>query len=153
MRVEAIYISDSHNYFGHHGVRAGTAPMIRVARVECLPGQGLAGDRFLDFKPDYKGQITFFSREVYEDLCERFAVYDRDPSVFRRNVLVAGIDLRELIGQGFSIQGIEFEGTGECAPCHWMNEAFHEGAEEALRGRGGLRAKILTHGFLSEDPT
>ncbi len=150
MLVEAIYISPSHNYFGRHGEPAGDAPIIRVRRVECLAGRGLAGDRFLDYRPDYKGQVTFFSREVYEDLCERFGVYGLDPSVFRRNFLVSGADLNALIGKRFALQGIGFEGTDEARPCHWMNQAFHEGAEEAMRGRGGLRARILDNGFLEE---
>jgi hypothetical protein len=29
-----------------------------------------------------------------------------------------------------------------------MDQAFHPGAESALKGRGGLRARILTSGIL-----
>ena len=39
-------------------------------------------------------------------------------------------------------------GTQEAAPCHWMNQAYAEGAEEALKDHGGLRAKILSNGIL-----
>ena len=52
------------------------------------------------------------------------------------------------IGREFEIQGVRFLGTGECSPCHWQNEAFAPGAEDALQGRGGLRAKILSDGML-----
>ena len=122
--------------------------MIEQREVVCRAGRGIEGDRFLDFKADYKGQITFFAREVYDQLCAEFGVWDREPSVFRRNVITAGLELPGLYGREFEIQGVRFLGIGECAPCHWMNEAFHPGAEARLQGHGGLRAKILSDGVL-----
>ncbi len=148
MKVLKIFISPQHNYFGHHGKPAGKEPMVEVPEAECVAGSGIRGDRFFDFKEDYKGQITFFSQPVYEDLCETFGVHDRPASAFRRNVIVDQADLSELIGEEFEVQGIRFEGTQEAAPCYWMNGAFHEGAEAALKGRGGLRARILSDGVL-----
>lgn len=108
----------------------------------------MEGDRFLDFKANYKGQVTFFSAEVYEELCGLLDVWDRPPSVFRRNVITSGIDLNTLIERDFEIQGVRFHGTGECTPCYWMDRAFGAGAEARLQGRGGLRAKILSDGWL-----
>ena len=125
--------------------------MIERREITCLAGRGIEGDRFLDFKTDYKGQITFFAREVHAELCAEFGVWDRPPGVFRRNVITAGAELPGLYGREFEIQGVRFLGTGESAPCHWMNEAFHPGAEERLQGRGGLRAKILSDGVLRLD--
>ncbi len=122
--------------------------MLSVPSVECIAGQGLVGDRFFGFKEDYKGQVTFFAWEVYADLCSTFGVTDKDPQVFRRNVITKGVDLNALVGKEFTVQGVTFEGMAECSPCHWMNDAFCAGAEEALRGRGGLRARILTDGVL-----
>ncbi|MEM7388145.1 MAG: MOSC domain-containing protein [Verrucomicrobiota bacterium] len=152
MKIRRLYISKAHNFFGHHGREAGKEPMLEVAEVECVAGSGLRGDRFFDYKPDYKGQVTFFSLRVYEELCQTFQVYHAEPSIFRRNVITTDVDLNELIGCEFEVQGIRFEGTQEAAPCYWMNQAFHDGAEAALQGRGGLRARILTNGFLRQDP-
>lgn len=148
MKVRHLFISPDHNYFGHHGKPAGTEPMVAVEEVECVAGKGLRGDRFFEFKEDYKGQITFFSQETWEDLCQEFEVADKGPETFRRNAIVTGIDLNSLIGEEFEVQGVRFLGTQEAAPCYWMNQAFAEGAEEALKGRGGLRARILTDGVL-----
>ena len=148
MNILHIYISDDHNFYGRHGQPAGENPMTEVAEAECVAGKGILGDRFFDYKPDYKGQITFFSQEVYEDLCLAFNLLQVPPSVFRRNVIVEGVDLNELIGREFEIQGVRFLGTVEATPCYWMNGAVAEGAEEAMEGRGGLRAKILTSGTL-----
>jgi MOSC domain-containing protein YiiM len=150
MQILHLYISPEHNFFGHHGLPAGQAPMIEVDSVECVASQGLKGDRFYGFKEDYKGQVTFFAHEVYERLCEQFQVMDAEPSVFRRNIITQGADLNTLIGQEFEIQGVRFLGTQESAPCHWMNQAFAEGAETAMKGNGGLRAKILSGGVLKK---
>ncbi len=116
--------------------------------IECVAGKGIIGDRYFDHKENYKGQLTFFSEEVFLDLREKFPEVDRDPSVFRRNVLVSGIDLNKLIGQRFSVGDLEMEGVEEASPCYWMNQAYCEGAEEALRGRGGLRVRFLTDGAM-----
>ena len=122
--------------------------MIECEEIHCLAGRGIEGDRFLDFNADYKGQVTFFSNEVYEEVCAKFDVRDKPASAFRRNIIVEGADLNALIGREFAVQGVRFLGTQESAPCHWMNTAFAPGAEEALKGRGGLRAKVLCDGVL-----
>lgn len=148
IRIKHLCISPGHNFFGHKDRAPGEHPVIECPEVRCVAGRGLAGDRFFDFKADYKGQVTFFAWETHEWLCEKLDVWDRPPSVFRRNIITAGVDLNALIGQEFLVQGVRFLGTGESAPCHWMNTAFAPGAEAALHGCGGLRAKILTDGLL-----
>jgi MOSC domain-containing protein YiiM len=143
-----LYVSPGHNYFGHHGQAAGTHPILEQREVRCVAGRGIEGDRFFDFKADYTGQITLFAWEVYQDLCARFNRWDKPPAVFRRNVITRGLDLNALIGQEFELQGVRFLGVESCKPCYWMDQAFCPGAEAALQGRGGLRAKILTDGVL-----
>ncbi len=151
--IEHIYISPGHNFFGHHGREPDDHPLVEVEEIHCLAGRGIAGDRFLDFKPDYKGQITFFDMDVYGELCRRLDIFDKTPGALRRNVFVRGLDLNSLIDQTFSIQGVAFSGSAECKPCYWMDRAFGPGAEAFLVGRGGLRARILTSGTLSAGRT
>ncbi len=148
LSVVALYISPGHNYFSHHGGPPGDHPLQRVERVRCLARRGLEGDRFLDYREDYRGQITFFALEVYEDLCEKLGVRDRHPGVFRRNVITRGDDLNRYIGRDFELQGVPFRGIAECSPCYWMDRAFGPGTEALLEGRGGLRAMILSDGIL-----
>ncbi len=148
MELVHLYLSPDHNYFGHHGQPPGEAPMIEVERAHCVAGKGLEGDRFFDWKPDYKGQVTFFAMETCEWLAGELGVTDKEPWVFRRNLITRGVDLNDLIGAEFEVQGVRFLGTEEAKPCYWMNTAFAEGAEAALCGRGGLRAKVLTDGWL-----
>ena len=66
----------------------------------------------------------------------------------RQNIYVRDVDLNSLIGQDFEVQGVRFHGTEESRPCDWMNRAMVPGAKEFLKGHGGLRARILTDGFL-----
>jgi MOSC domain-containing protein YiiM len=144
-----LYISAGHNFFGHHGREPDNFPAVEVPSVECVAGHGIRGDRFFDYRNDYKGQITFFSRDVLDELCAALNVRDCSPAAVRRNVIVRGIDLNHLIGEEFEVQGVRFRGTAECAPCYWMNAAIAPGTEKFLEGRGGLRARILTNGILS----
>ena len=122
--------------------------MIEISEIECVAGHGIRGDRYFDFKDDYKGQITFFSVEVFDELCSAMQIQGCSPALARRNVITRGVDLNELIGQEFELQRIRFLGTEECRPCYWMDGAFAPGAQEFLKGRGGLRARILSDGSL-----
>ncbi|MBW8782291.1 MAG: molybdenum cofactor biosysynthesis protein [Verrucomicrobia bacterium] len=148
LEILRLFVSPGHNFFGHHGRAPGEHATVEVDAIECVAGRGLRGDRFFDYKEDYKGQISFFASEVYNDLCARFQVSGVSPAVFRRNALTRGVDLNTLIGQKFEVQGVQFEGVCECTACYWMDQAFHPGALEALKNRGGLRARILTDGWL-----
>ncbi len=133
VEISHLYISPAHNYYGHNGRPADTYPSIEVPRIECVAGRGLRGDRFFDFKSEYKGQITFFAEESFRVLCDAFALRGVLPSVSRRNVITRGTDLSALIGKTFAMQGVQFEGTEECRPCHWMDEAFAPGAHQFLK--------------------
>jgi MOSC domain-containing protein YiiM len=149
MVIEQLFTSPGHNYFGHHGLPADDFPLVPAASIECIAGRGIRGDRFFDYRDDYKGQITFFAREVFDQLSRTFALTNKSPGVLRRNVIVSGVVLNDLIGIDFELQGVQFRGTAPCAPCYWMDTAFAPGTEKFLAGRGGLRARILTDGPLS----
>lgn len=150
LRIELLHLyrSPAHVYVGHHGRAAGDTPMEEVESLECLAGKGIMGDRYFNHGTDFKGQITFFAREVFERLSRELNITGQSPAVFRRNVITRGVDLNDWIGREFELQGVHFLGTEECRPCYWMERAFGPGAEAALRGCGGLRARILTDGVL-----
>ena len=64
-------------------------------------------------------------------------------------MIVSGVDLNELIGEEFSIQGVRLRGTAHCKPCYWLDQAVAPGAEKFLEGNGGLRAQILSDGVIA----
>ncbi len=147
-RFEHLYLSPGHNYFGHHGRAPSHHALVAATELHCVAGRGILGDRFFDYRPDYAGQITFFASEIFEELQRIFEVHAVAPDATRRNVMTRGLNLTALIDREFCLQGVWFRGAGECEPCYWMNEAIAPGAESWLRGRGGLRARILSEGIL-----
>lgn len=148
IQLERIYVADGHSFLGRAQGEPAPHPMREVETVECVAGQGLRGDRFFAFRPDYKGQATFFSAEVFDEVRSLSGDPELAPSAPRRNIVLRGVDLNDLVGQRFEIGGVRFEGVEECAPCEWMDRAIGAGAKASLRGRGGLRARILTSGSL-----
>jgi MOSC domain-containing protein YiiM len=149
MQIRQLYISSGHNYFGHHGRAPDDYLLTEVPSIECVAGRGIRGDRFFDYKDNYKGQITFFSSEVFERLAAHFGLTNKSAGALRRNVIISGIELNDLIGEEFSIQGVRLRGTAHCRPCYWLNQAVAPGTEEFLQGNGGLRAQILSDGVIS----
>jgi MOSC domain-containing protein YiiM len=137
-----------HRFFGRHGKDPLEYPIKELNTAECVAGRGIRGDRFFDHPLNHKGQVTFFSMEVFEAMRRELGVSDRPPSVLRRNIYVRGVDLALLIGGTFEVQDVVFEGVEECRPCYWMDSAFGHGAEEFLKGRGGLRARVINDGVL-----
>jgi len=149
MCLRHLFISPGHNFFGHHEQPPSQHPVLERDELECVAGRGISGDRFFGYTENYKGQITFFAWEVFEQLRRELGLPDAHPSGTRRNVITEGMDLNALVGREFEIQGIRFAGVEECRPCYWMNNAFrHEQAESWLKGNGGLRARILNDGIL-----
>ena len=148
VKIDNIFISPGHNYFGHHGKAPDDFPLVAVHRIECIAGHGIRGDRFFDYRENYKGQITFFSMEIFKKLEAAFGLTSKSPGVLRRNVIVSNVDLNALIGVEFEIQGVKFRGTGHCKPCYWLDVAFAPGAENFLAENGGLRAEILSDGAI-----
>lgn len=146
----AIYLSPGHDYWGRQGEGRMQSGIRAVEEVVCLAGRGLAGDRYLDYRKDFKGQVTFFDAAVVEEIRAEFKLPKLPASVFRRNLIVRGVSLSDWLGRTFRFQGIRFEGAQECRPCDWMNRVVDPGAEAFMKQgfRGGLRAKILDTGAL-----
>ena len=153
IRVDRIFISPGHNFFGHYGGPAGLHPAVEVAAAECVAGRGLRGDRFFAEPPGRKGQLTLFSAEIFARLGRELDLPGASPAALRRNVIVHGADLNALIGTEFALQDVWLRGIEECRPCSWMDQALAPGAEQWLRGRGGLRCQILTDGWLRKERT
>jgi len=151
--IHHLYRSPGHDFFGRHGLPPGRHGVEECESVDLVAGSGIRGDRFFDYKPDYKGQITFFDQAIVEAVRLHAGNPALPASAFRRNVVVEGIDLNSLIRQRFTLGGILFEGMAECSPCHWMDMACGKpGVEALLKSRGGLRCRILQDGVLRKGP-
>ncbi len=151
VEILGIFVSTDHDFRGHHGKPRGNNPVTEMVEAECVAGQGIRGDRYFGFKDNYKGQVTFFDQAVHEAVQTKFGVSPK-PHAYRRNVLISGFDLNELIGKTFTIGETHFSGVEECSPCYWMDQAVAPGTEAFLKDRGGLRTRILENGVLRVGP-
>ncbi|MFT4738984.1 MAG: MOSC domain-containing protein YiiM [Cyclobacteriaceae bacterium] len=118
---------------------------IYVEKVEAVAGSGLSGDHFA--AKSIKREVTLIQAEhlnVVEELLSR----EVPLHMTRRNIMVKGINLLALKGQQFTIGDAVFEGTGECYPCSRMEANFGPGGYNAMRGHGGLTAKIIQSGTI-----
>lgn len=144
-----LFTSPGHNFYGHHGKAAGRHPIESHTSIELVAGRGIRGDRFFDWKDDYKGQITFIDARIIERIRAHSGNPELPAEAFRRNVVIQGIDLNDLIGKQFRVGGILLEGSEECSPCYWMDKACGKpGTEDLMKGQGGLRCRILGSGSL-----
>jgi MOSC domain-containing protein YiiM len=68
------------------------------------------------------------------------------PEQLRRNVVVSGLNLLALKDRSFRLGTALLEMTGDCHPCSRMEEAFGPGGYNAVRGHGGITARVLEGG-------
>jgi len=130
------------------GVRpARREPLVVVDTVEARAGRGLTGDRFQGGATS-KRQVTLIQSEHLRVIANLVGREQIDPTLLRRNIVVRGINLLALNGALFSIGGAVFEGTGPCHPCSRMEEAFGAGGYNAVRGHGGITARVITNGVI-----
>jgi MOSC domain-containing protein YiiM len=131
------------------GVRParGEAP-VAVGSVTAAPGTGLAGDRFKGTEAS-KRQVTLIQAEHIVGVASMLGREAVDPAALRRNVVVSGINLYALRHAKFRVGEVLLEGTGICAPCANMEEALGPGGFNAMRGHGGITARVLEAGRIA----
>lgn len=106
--------------------------------------KGLAGDHFNSSYSD-KRAVTLVQQEHLAAV-SAFMGKEIDPLQTRRNIVVAGINLLSLKHTRFQIGTAILEGTGECHPCSRMEENLGVGGYNAMRGHGGLTARVIQPG-------
>ncbi|PHR54772.1 MAG: hypothetical protein COA44_12130 [Arcobacter sp.] len=143
VNISHIYASPEHHYFTRKKFDVGKAKTFEHEEVYLEPNKGIKNDRF-EFSTY---PLTFMSEEVMKDV---FSTLDLPykPQLFRRNIVISGINLNQLIGKTFEIGGLVFEGTEHCSPCTWMNAVMKKGAYALMSGRGGLRVQVIKAGTL-----
>jgi MOSC domain-containing protein YiiM len=130
------------------GIRAERrSPVASVTQVAAIAGYGLAGDHYAS-KSNGKRQVTLIQAEHLEAVAKILCISEVRVDAVRRNLLVSGINLYALRDRQFRIGAILLEGSGPCDPCSRMEEVLGVGGYNAMRGHGGITARILEGGVL-----
>jgi MOSC domain-containing protein YiiM len=126
-------------------------PMIELDAVEARLEAGLTGDRA---RPGVRNarQVTLIQ---WEHLAVISSLMGRpvSPEDLRRNIVVSGINLFSLKGRRFKIGQAIFETTGWCQPCARLQNNLGPGTFQAVRGHGGITARVLQSGIIRLDDT
>ena len=114
--------------------------LLAVEAVVAVAGQGLRGDRHFHSKGARPGQaLTLIEAEALEDV-------GLSGAQSRRQVVVRGVRLNELIGKRFRVGDVECVGVELCEPCLHLQKLTRPGIIKDLIHRAGLNADILTDG-------
>ncbi len=133
---------------------ARDVPMASVDAAQAVDGGGLVGDRYQQGAragartASGKRGVTLIQAEHLPAIALLSGHPVVAPETLRRNVVVSGIPLIALKGRRFRIGTALFEGTAPCDPCSRMEDALGPGAYNAMRGHGGLCARVIGGGEL-----
>jgi MOSC domain-containing protein YiiM len=128
-------------------VRPGRAENVKVLpQVMAVEQQGLEGDRYRSIGGSR--QVTLIQEEHLHAMGSILKRPPVDPSLLRRNIVVKGINLLALKGRRFRIGDALLEYSGECHPCSRMEENLGEGGYNAMRGHGGITARVISFGLI-----
>ncbi len=123
------------------------APMREVAEARLEPGRGLEGDRWRGAATGAR-QVTLVSAEHLRAIAGFLRLDAVAPARLRRNLVVEGLNLLALKGQRLRIGAALLECSGECHPCSRMEEEFGPGGYNAVRGHGGITARVVEGGAI-----
>ena len=149
-KLESIYLRPARN-----------VACVQTQEAIAITGLGLQGDRTAMGKSHNLTSQKYSNRQVTLMQAEHIAVLAKllgkpiDAALLRRNLVVSGINLlaakslfRDQVMQ-LKVGEVILEITGPCEPCSKMEVAFGKGAYNAMRGHGGVTAKVIKGGKLS----
>ena len=123
---------------------ARRADMQVVELAELDPHQGLVGDRYAGRSGNR--QVTLIQRENLAAIAAHLGLEGVLPEQLRRNIVVSGLNLLALKDRPFRLGAAVLEMTGDCHPCSRMEEIFGPGGYNAVRGHGGITARVVQAG-------
>ena len=128
------------------GIRpARREPLTPTDQIRLTAG-GIEGDHY---QSGGKRSVTLIQHEHLAVIASFLGRQSIDPADLRRNIVIGGINLLGLRNRQFRIGPAILEGTGLCAPCSRMEEIFGTGGYTAVRGHGGITAKITVPAMIS----
>lgn len=122
------------------------AAMEEVDNVRLCTKLGIIGDRYAGRSG--KRHVTLIQAEHLPVIAACLGITQLDPARLRRNLVVSGLNLIALKGKRFCIGDTVLEYTGLCHPCSAMQTEFGPGGYNAVRGHGGINARVVQGGTI-----
>jgi len=122
------------------------APIQVMDEVTLDTAKGIIGDRY-DGRSGNR-HVTLIGQQDLMAIANFLGLEMVAPEQLRRNIVVSGINLLALKGRTFRLGEALLEMTGECHPCSRMEETFGTGGYNAVRGHGGITARVLEGGIV-----
>lgn len=124
---------------------ARRAPILAVESAQLDAENGLVGDHYSS-RTGGARHVTLIQAEHLAAIASHLGRDALAPALLRRNIVVTGINLAALKGRRFGLGTALLEATGECHPCSRMEEILGPGGYNAVRGHGGITARVLEGG-------
>ena len=128
----------------------GSAAMERVEEVRTIEGCGIEGDRYCEgtgFWTRYGAvcQVTLIEGEDLDHIESELGIRVKDGQ-HRRNIITRGIRLLELRRKRFRVGEALLEFDRSRPPCRHVQDLSEPGMTRALKGRGGICARVIRAG-------
>ena len=127
-------------------VRPGKKEPPQVIDTVVVLANGLQGDHYAGRSGNRS--VTLIQSEHIETIASLLHKTSIDPAELRRNLVVSGINLLALKDREFKIGSAVLKMTGLCHPCSRMEEVLGEGGYNAVRGHGGINARVISQGTI-----
>ena len=139
--VEGIYVA-----------REGSATMERVEEVRTIEGCGIEGDRYCEgtgFWTRYGDvcEVTLISSEDLDHIENELGIRVKNGE-HRRNIVTRGIDLNDLRRKRFRVGETLLQYDRPRPPCRHVQDLTEPGMTRALKGRGGICARVVEAGTI-----
>ncbi len=119
-----------------------------VNKAEVIAERGIAGDHRFEGRRGSKRQVTLIQAEHLLAVAGMLHRADLPPELVRRNLVISGINLLALKGKQFQVGNVLLEYSGPCEPCSRMETVLGPGGYNAMRGHGGITAKVIEGGTI-----
>ena len=130
----------------------GSAQMERVEEVRTIEGCGIEGDRYCEGTGFWTRfgdvcQVTLIEGEDLDYIEEEFGIRVKNGE-HRRNIITRGLRLDELRRKRFRVGEATLEYDRPRPPCRHVQDLSEAGMTRALKGRGGICARVVKGGLL-----
>jgi len=121
--------------------------MVILEEVRVDLASGLEGDRFQG-RAGSTRQVTLLQQEHLSVIASCLQRESVTPDLLRRNIVVSGLNLLALKDKTFYLGEVILEYSGLCHPCSKMERQLGPGGYNAMRGHGGITARVCKAGLI-----